>query len=1316
MTKRALEESPSGCNSKDRRISYLFINNLSVIQKATTALERGCGSIKLCIESTSGPSLWVKPGAINTTFGALTHKDYVFFVNKNKKLILVTNHHSSIEKVVEYINSTTNAIIRLTESNIVTKYIIRDVETDFLLEDIAKEIAGHFSLENCRVILWVSRFIENPKVCFKCLEFGHTQIRCNKEKRGRKCGGTHNDECNGPIKCFRCNEPHDALDKKCTIFLRVQEIVNLVRNHDISFAEARKRVETGQSFAAVAGSTSTSKSVVSSGVQAQLSDLLLVHSNSRTFGSPDSAKIKNKNLQALIDSQNKTIESLTNRLTVLESNYGFRSSESPDPGLFHQSLDELNNFTPAIPVDTGPGIGGKFDAHWLDSVISHHSPPFLILGDFNVYHPALGSRFSSSDAFKVLDWISANNMCLINISQFTRFQTGHAPSLLDLSICSADIYNNISFEISHDTYDSDHCPILMSLKNLRVRTTKTRQYINWNRFSKNINHNLSNSGQNLSIEMLSLQFQSNAAASSYSISAQNHSPWWDTRCSFLKALKRKALRKAKSYPSIANWSHYKKIAARLRKYIKHCTRSYWERNCAEVDKSHQAFRIIKAMMNKDVSPCQSHLILSSGMVLSSPTAQANAIATNLIKNAPAERIPLDFSENCPESPAVQSLNQPFSMKEFKDALSKTSNRSSGPDKITKKIITSLSDANLYKVLGLFNDLWYSSSVPVDWRLAKIVPILKPGKKPDDMSSYRPIALTSVLCKLFERMILARLLKFYMRNKFFPLSKQVFSHTVCRRCCLTRSLQPELAKIWFTVFLLTSRQLTITYGMMVYYSNCYNLESRVCRNNGIITYMYPLHEPAELEILKKKWTFTSLPLGDVRNYFGEAVAFYFAFTFYYTCYLLPTAVIGAIQSVISFDISRCYIFFAIFKMIWVTLFLENWKRKSNELAYTWGTLRLINLPKLHPTFRGIHMDIDPVTKQHVPIYPAYKRHFKVYCISLPLVILCLIFAIVVMLVYFQIEEWTIQEFDDGSFESWIITQLPGIIYAILVYVMNVIYAYVANILTEWENHRTQESFDNHRIIKLLLFEFVNNFIAMGYIAFYQQDLNMLKWQIAVMMVVNQLFNQFQEAILPFLLQKYRQKWRAESSSAFSPRMKSILEQRDMWSYEGTYDDYLEVFTQFGYVFLFSSVFPLAALLAVLNNVLEVWMDGFKLCYSYQRPQARAVKGIGVWQVAFEVLSLIAVMSNCALISMSPMVRSYSPDMSIQSWLLVAVAVEHVIIAVKMILAYSISDVPKWVLVAIQKAQFESLQALKIERKEKTKYMLQSMNIKNLAKVD
>lgn len=67
------------------------------------------------------------------------------------------------------------------------------------------------------------------------------------------------------------------------------------------------------------------------------------------------------------------------------------------------------------------------------------------------------------------------------------------------------------------------------------------------------------------------------------------------------------------------------------------------------------------------------------------------------------------------------------------------------------------------------------------------------------------------------------------------------------------------------------------------------------------------------------------------------------------------------------------------------------------------------------------------------------------------------------------------------------------------------------------------------------------------------------------------------------------------------------------FQGTYDDYLELFMQFGYVFLFSAVFPLAAALAIFNNIIEIWTDGFKLCNAYQRPQARPIKGIGIWQV-------------------------------------------------------------------------------------------------------
>lgn len=48
------------------------------------------------------------------------------------------------------------------------------------------------------------------------------------------------------------------------------------------------------------------------------------------------------------------------------------------------------------------------------------------------------------------------------------------------------------------------------------------------------------------------------------------------------------------------------------------------------------------------------------------------------------------------------------------------------------------------------------------------------------------------------------------------------------------------------------------------------------------------------------------------------------------------------------------------------------------------------------------------------------------------------------------------------------------------------------------------------------------------------------------------------------------------------------------YESTYDDFMELWLQFGHVFLFSSVYPLAAFFALINNVIELKVDAYKLC--------------------------------------------------------------------------------------------------------------------------
>lgn len=58
----------------------------------------------------------------------------------------------------------------------------------------------------------------------------------------------------------------------------------------------------------------------------------------------------------------------------------------------------------------------------------------------------------------------------------------------------------------------------------------------------------------------------------------------------------------------------------------------------------------------------------------------------------------------------------------------------------------------------------------------------------------------------------------------------------------------------------------------------------------------------------------------------------------------------------------------------------------------------------------------------------------------------------------------------------------------------------------------------------------------------------------------------------------------------------------------------MFIQFGYVVLFSSAFPLAAMCALINNIIEIRSDALKLCTGLQRPFGQRVESIGQWQVS------------------------------------------------------------------------------------------------------
>jgi hypothetical protein len=79
------------------------------------------------------------------------------------------------------------------------------------------------------------------------------------------------------------------------------------------------------------------------------------------------------------------------------------------------------------------------------------------------------------------------------------------------------------------------------------------------------------------------------------------------------------------------------------------------------------------------------------------------------------------------------------------------NKSPGPDQIHPRVLKETADIIVTPLLMLFNKSITSGVVPLQWKIATITPIYKKGNKADP-ANYRPVSLTSVVCKILERIV------------------------------------------------------------------------------------------------------------------------------------------------------------------------------------------------------------------------------------------------------------------------------------------------------------------------------------------------------------------------------------------------------------------------------------------------------------------------------------------------------------------------------------------------------------------------------------
>ncbi|KAI8061390.1 calcium-activated chloride channel-domain-containing protein [Thamnidium elegans] len=489
---------------------------------------------------------------------------------------------------------------------------------------------------------------------------------------------------------------------------------------------------------------------------------------------------------------------------------------------------------------------------------------------------------------------------------------------------------------------------------------------------------------------------------------------------------------------------------------------------------------------------------------------------------------------------------------------------------------------------------------------------------------------------------------------------------------------------------------------------------------------PLHDDkfnnAWLKSWSTKWLITDNDLLKIRDHFGEKIAYYFAFIQTYFIWLSVPAGLGLL--VYLTHSNTLTIWYSLSMLIWAILFTEMWKRKEHELAIHWGVRNYSKHEKRRTEFKGEKMVKDHITGEETPYVSAWKL-FGRRVASLPGVAVgAFLLSIIVGFVFLL--QLFLHEYYNGPFRQFL-HYTPTVGYVLLIPTMTGIYSKWVKILTDWEMHRTDASWEYSYTQKIFIANFLVGYLSLFitawvYIPFgdhvipYLVEFNVshehktvdflrLRAQLVYFVVTGQLVGFLTEMVVPYALkrimpeakklsEKVTKKERKSSNTDLAniadaeeaKFMEKVYKEVALGEYN-IYTDYVEMVIQFGYVSMFSTVWPLTSVCALINNWVEIRGDAIKICKYTRRPIPHRAESIGPWLGNMETLVWLSsiTMGSFAYL-FHPSTNIHSPYTPIFTLLAILLS-EHLFVALRAGVRAGLSLVPSWSEWLIRKEEYK-----------------------------
>ena len=419
-------------------------------------------------------------------------------------------------------------------------------------------------------------------------------------------------------------------------------------------------------------------------------------------------------------------------------------------------------------------------------------PNTIITGDVNAKNTLWGAPKNDARGRHIENLIEDNNLVTLNTGRGTRLNNDGSYSHLDICATSSQLSLKGSWSIiDDDEWGSDHLPTKIEIglspiqEEPEIKKYKLKK-ADWKKYKEickeEITHETIQATDKDAYDKIAELIKSAADRAIPNGTRRRHKkmlPYWNEHCKEAIRLKRKAKRRMMQTRSMEDCMEFRKTKSATQRTVRTEQQKYWKDYCSTINdttKNGAVWRMSKKMLGTN-SNRSIPTIVTGGQKCVTNTEKAEAIARSISKGSSNSNFDATFMTNKKtreENRITQEkkhdnnnedgINSKFIFHELDSALRRCKKeKSAGEDQLPYELLQHLPKCSKKVLLEIINEIWREGKLPKKWKHSLILPFPKEGKDPTDPESYRPIALTTTICKVMERLISDRL-AWHMESK------------------------------------------------------------------------------------------------------------------------------------------------------------------------------------------------------------------------------------------------------------------------------------------------------------------------------------------------------------------------------------------------------------------------------------------------------------------------------------------------------------------------------------------------------------------------